>query len=907
MSTLFRLLTLSVAMTGTAAAQSVTKGVIKGTVVDDGDLAIPGAMITITSPNLMGAREDQTDANGRFLFSELPPGVYELVVTRNNFVPVKKTRIQVNASANTIINIKLSRAEDGADDEMIIEESRAVIDTQSGDRGSVLTKDFLQRLPAGRSYQSAVQLAAGVTGGANANIGGASGDENTYMLDGVNITDPVTGTFSLNFNFDAIEQLQVITSAFDPEYGQNLGGVINLIPISGGNTFEFAQDVRYTNGEWGPKLDTTYAADGQQLAPTDFDRSFTTILVNTTVSGPIVRDKAWFAASYQLARSIIAQTGIDLPRDYEEHSIYAKITLQPTTAHRLSLLFQSDPTTIDNIDQTDRFVSPEAQGRQAQGGFVTTGQWDWFYSPEVFTETKFTVQKSWIETSSVPCTHNQDLGYHPCEPDELENTIDYTTAGRLGTNQAFDSGNRVFFNFDDRWRFVLGSKISLLQLEALGTHDVKVGINVDVLWRNQIFGANGNMYYNDINNLSFNPDTYTNWFWVEYSNPLSYSSFSNQLGLFVQDIYQPVPNLTFRYGTRYDRATFRNDVGEEIIDVGVFAPRLSIIWDPFSDARTAIKASVGRFNNPGRIGIASFLSQGDLGAKLILGEFFDDFTSDSSNVNTYSPIENTNFLHDKTTIPRSDEFLVGIEREVVRDLAVKTFFNGKFTRNLWTFDEVNLMWDADGYNLIGSSDGTFIPYSRLRTPDIGQRTYYRWDLIVEKVRSNRWEAQINYSFTSSRGTVLGTPSGFLAVPQQTEFYLNSFLGTDIRHDISAGVSWDVPNDPWTTRLGLLMFLESGYPITRVYSNGNVGGIGGSTIILKETVGSYARTVTWWDTSVQIQQAVPVRKGQLFGVASVDNITNWRSGQVAGLSFDNRWIVTQRQNPIRLTVGGRYEF
>ena len=51
-------------------------------------------------------------------------------------------------------------------------------------------------------------------------------------MDGVNITDPVTGT-SLNFNFDAIEQLQVLTSAYDPEYGQNLGGAINIVTETG--------------------------------------------------------------------------------------------------------------------------------------------------------------------------------------------------------------------------------------------------------------------------------------------------------------------------------------------------------------------------------------------------------------------------------------------------------------------------------------------------------------------------------------------------------------------------------------------------------------------------------------------------------------------------------------------------
>ncbi len=905
MPTLFRLLLIFVILPGVALAQSVTKGVIKGQVIDEGGLSVPGVMISISSENLMGGRESQSDVNGRFLFPELPPGIYELIATRDGFISVKKPNLQVNAGRNTIINIEM-KIGDGAQEEIIVEESRPVIDTQSGDRGSVLTKEFLQRIPAGRSYQSAVQMAAGVTGGSNPNVGGASSTENTYMLDGVNITDPVTGTFSLNFNFDAIEQIQVLVSAFDPEYGQNLGGAINVITQSGGNTLKFVQDVRVENGEWGPKLDTTYAADGSELSPTDFDSSYRLVRIATQISGPIIRDKAWFLMSYQYVRSQNANTGIDLPRDFDGHYVFGKITVQPNTAHRLSLSFDANPSTIDNTDQSDRFVSAEAQGRQAQGGFLMTGQWDWFISDEAFMETKATIQKSFIERYGVPCTHNKDLGYNPCDEDELENTIDFVTSPRLGLYNAYDSGNYVLYDFDDRWRFVLASKFSLLQIEALGTHDIKAGASTDLLWWNKIFGFAGNVIYYDLNEISYNPDTYQNYYWVEYNNPLQYNTYSNQLGFFIQDVYQPVSNLTVRYGTRYDRAIFRNDIGDKIIDVGVLGPRLSIIWDPWSNSKTALKASIGRFNNPGRIGIADYLSQGDLGYKLTLGEYFGNFTSEASNTYYYVPPENTNTIYDKTTAPRSDEFLLGVERELVRDLAAKLYFNGKYTRNLHAFDETNLIWDGTGYNVIGASDGSLITQYRMRTPDIAQRNYYRADAVLEKVWSDRWEMQFNYSYSSSRGTVLGSPSSFLSVPQQVEYFLDGYLGTDIRHDIAAGFAWDVPDDPWTTRLGALLFLESGYPITRTYSNGNYADYGRS-YILKETVGSYARTETWFQVNLQIQQAIPVRKGKLYGVMEFENLTNNRNGQYAYVSSDNRWIIAYRVDPIRMTVGARYEF
>jgi len=245
-----QLLLMIVVVLPGAAQASVTSGAIKGVAVDEGDLPIPGVMVTVTSDNLMGTRQSTTDVNGRFLLAELPPGVYKLVAEKAGFSKVSMPKLQVNIGRNVILTIEMPLREAG--EEMIVEERRPTIDTESATRGSVLTKEFLDRIPAGRSYQQAVQMAAGVTGGSNANIAGAGYNENTYMLDGVNITDPVTGTFSLNFNFDAIEQIEVLTSAFDPEYGYNLGGSINVVTQSGGNTLEVNTGIYYSNGNWAP-------------------------------------------------------------------------------------------------------------------------------------------------------------------------------------------------------------------------------------------------------------------------------------------------------------------------------------------------------------------------------------------------------------------------------------------------------------------------------------------------------------------------------------------------------------------------------------------------------------------------------------------------------------------------------
>ena len=69
---------------------------------------------------------------------------------------------------------------------------------------------------------------------------------------------------------------------------------------------------------------------------------------------------------------------------------------------------------------------------------------------------------------------------------------------------------------------------------------------------------------------------------------------------------------------------------------------------------------------------------------------------------------NLNSMHSDMIAPRADEFSLGAERALIADLAAKLYFTGKFTRNLYAFDETNLYWDEDGYNIIGTGNGSVI-------------------------------------------------------------------------------------------------------------------------------------------------------------------------------------------------------
>jgi hypothetical protein len=154
---------------GSGAAYAQTTGTIKGEVIDDSGLEVPGVLITVDGPNLIGgAQQEYTDDKGRFLFTNLPPGLYTVTAEKAGLGKKRYTNQQVLIGKNTILTIEMSVQEAGAEMDIVAE--RPAIDTESASRTTVLTKEFLERVPNSRSYQDAVGATAGVLAGGNPNM-----------------------------------------------------------------------------------------------------------------------------------------------------------------------------------------------------------------------------------------------------------------------------------------------------------------------------------------------------------------------------------------------------------------------------------------------------------------------------------------------------------------------------------------------------------------------------------------------------------------------------------------------------------------------------------------------------------------------------------------------------------------
>ena len=900
-------------LTVATTAMAVTTGSIRGTALDEDGLPIPGVLVIISSENLIGGQQErESDAGGEFSFVELPPGAYELTAIKGGFTSVTYTGIvvQVGRTATQVVEMRYG----GELDELVVEGTRNAVDVENTTRGEVLTKEFLQRIPAGRSYQSAVQQVAGVQGGVggNPNMAGAAYNENTYMLDGATVTDPVTGTFSLNFNYDAIQQIEVLLGGFMPEYGQSLGGVVNLVTESGTNNLEFDTNVYYVNGDWRPRTDARYSADGFTIAPTDFGSTLSSLQLSTKLSGPIIRDRAWFILSYQATRSLRSNVGVSTPRDFDGHYVLTKLTVQPNSEHRITAFAQLNPTNIDNTYQS-QFTLPEAQARQSQGGIVTQGRWQWFLSPDANVDTSVVFQKSYLEGGSVPCTHDRDLGYHPCKPFEPEGSEDWETPGRVGLSGAYDSINWGDFDFDDRLRFQASSKLSILSIDDPlgGVHDVKAGVQaVQTVWDRTV-GYSGNTRYYDINEVRFDPSTFTNYYWIEITGPVKFRTSMSQWNVFVQDAWKPIPNLTVKGGVRYDNAVVRNDTGDPVITGSVLGPRLYAAWDPKGNQKTKISGGFGRFNDTGLLGTASYVSRSGFGSKLYLGELFANgegqgFSNAQEQSYDVTPNQNYNTAHDKLQMPRSDEVTFLFQQELVQDVALGVNLTGKYTRYLYEPEEQNLIYDEDGSAVIGSRYGDqFLDIGRLRTPAIAMRDYYQADVYLDKVLARRWFARVTYTNSRSLGTSSQSLSGSFYNDPQTQYNYGNFLNTDIRHSVKGFASWTLPTDPWQQTLSLLVQYNSGFPMERRYYSEATQAY---SLRIRDR-STYTRGNPIWFASIKFMQDIDVKKGKLILDLEVRNIFNNRSpsNYLTTLNSENRLFIADRQDALQFQLGARYRF
>ncbi|HEX6896103.1 MAG TPA: carboxypeptidase regulatory-like domain-containing protein [Bryobacteraceae bacterium] len=234
-------------LTPSAFAQSTAS--ITGTVTDPTNAVVPNATVTVRNQATGEERTTQTDSAGTYLVPSLPVGTYR--------VEVKATGMQTMAAADLPLNVGTTARQDfglkvAATSETIeITATAPVVNSSTVSVGSVVNQATVQEMPLnGRHFVDLTLLTAGtVTPPANGfltaplrgqgsfafNTAGMREDMINYMINGVNLSDPVQNQITFQPTINTVAEFKVDNSTFSAEYGRNAGSIVNIATRSGTN------------------------------------------------------------------------------------------------------------------------------------------------------------------------------------------------------------------------------------------------------------------------------------------------------------------------------------------------------------------------------------------------------------------------------------------------------------------------------------------------------------------------------------------------------------------------------------------------------------------------------------------------------------------------------------------------
>ncbi len=276
-----------------ALGQSYT-ATVTGQISDPAGLAVRDARVVIRQLDTGREFVTSTGDRGDYTFPGLAPARYEMRVEAPGFRTYVRRQIVLEVAQETRVNARLEIG--AASDGITVTASAGIINTESGQRGQVVTGRELESIPLnGRSYLSLALLAPGVVpapiGQNPHNVNGARSDHVSYLLDGMTNMRRRGNEQTVLPSLEAIQEFRILTNSFSAEYGR-MAGVISVVLRSGGNNlhgslFEFLRnDAMDARG--------FFDVETPRLKRNQF---------GALLSGPVRRNRTFFMASYEGLRN----------------------------------------------------------------------------------------------------------------------------------------------------------------------------------------------------------------------------------------------------------------------------------------------------------------------------------------------------------------------------------------------------------------------------------------------------------------------------------------------------------------------------------------------------------------------------------------------------------------------------
>jgi len=304
---------------GVAAKAQVDTASVVGTVRDSSGAVVSGATATATNIDTGIGTAVKSGVDGNYVITPLKIGKYSVSVEASGFRKEVRENIVLNVQQS--IRLDFSLQVGSVTETTSVTGEPPLLETESASLGDVVAAQQVEQLPLnGRRYTDLATLTTGVAKIAEGPVNGASsptngnaggsfsangtrGDQNDFILDGVDNNSNDNGDVAIVSSVDAIAEFKVQTSNYSPEFGRSGGSVVNATTKSGTNQFH--------GSAWEFLRNDTFDARGFFESPTDKKAPYKQNQFGGTIGGPIIKEKVFFFGDYEGTRINSAQTFLE--------------------------------------------------------------------------------------------------------------------------------------------------------------------------------------------------------------------------------------------------------------------------------------------------------------------------------------------------------------------------------------------------------------------------------------------------------------------------------------------------------------------------------------------------------------------------------------------------------------------
>jgi outer membrane receptor protein involved in Fe transport len=363
------LLTGLIVLSATAASAQTTTASLNGVVADPQQGRLSGVTVIARNQATLESREETTGVDGRFVFSQLPPGQYEVTAELSGFRRFRQADLTLRANQAADLPIVLEVG--GIEDEVKVVASSVALDTRSANQSVTLTGQMVSELPQGtRTPFAAILGLAGTTTRIFGNPQNANQDQlfngfalnggrdlsSLILIDGAPATAGDWGGLLISPSPDSVQEMQVARNAYDAEFGRSGGGVVNLVTRGGSSEFrgggwEFFRNDAMDANSWS----NNRAGEEKQ----DFSRH----QFGGQLGGPISKSKRlFFYGSFEgLRETFPANTGLQrVPTELERRGDFSQ-TRNPDGS--LAVIYNPF-TTRPDPDNPGQFIRDPFEGNR---------------------------------------------------------------------------------------------------------------------------------------------------------------------------------------------------------------------------------------------------------------------------------------------------------------------------------------------------------------------------------------------------------------------------------------------------------------------------------------------------------------------------------------------------------------